>query len=62
MGTHVCVSHVAPSRVGEEVMISCRLAEIDRRRLTFEVEARAGERLLGEGTHKRVVVDMSKFG
>ena len=62
VGIHVCVSHVAASQIGEEVTVTCRLAEIDRRKLTFEVAAYVGDRLLGEGTHKRAVIDSRKFG
>jgi fluoroacetyl-CoA thioesterase len=62
VGIHVCVSHVAAATVGEEVTVSCRLTDVTRRKLTFEVTARVGDRLLGEGTHKRAVIDMSAFG
>jgi fluoroacetyl-CoA thioesterase len=61
VGTHVCVSHVAAANAGEEVTISCRLSEVNKRRLTFEVAAHCGDRLLGEGTHQRAVIDTSRF-
>jgi fluoroacetyl-CoA thioesterase len=62
VGIHVCVSHVAGAAAGEAVTISTRLAEVAKRRLTFDVSARCGDRLLGEGTHQRAVVDASRFG
>jgi fluoroacetyl-CoA thioesterase len=62
VGVHVCVSHVAAAAVGEEVTVHCELTERDRRRLRFQVEAKAGDRLLGEGTHDRMVIDTTKFG
>ncbi|MCW0216500.1 MAG: thioesterase family protein [Pseudonocardia sp.] len=62
VGIHVCVSHVAAAKEGEEVTVTTRLTDVTRRKLTFEVSARVGDRLLGEGTHKRAVIDMSKFG
>ena len=61
VGTHVCVSHVAAAASGETVTINARLTEINRRRLTFEVKATAGDKLLGEGTHQRAVIDTSRF-
>jgi len=61
VGTHVCVSHVASAASGETVTITARLAERNKRRLTFEVRASAGERLLGEGTHQRAVIDTGRF-
>ncbi|MGD9701560.1 MAG: phytanoyl-CoA dioxygenase family protein [Acidimicrobiia bacterium] len=60
VGVHVNVSHVAAAVPGDEVDLRCRLVEVDRRFLTFEVSARVGDRLLGEGTHKRAVVDPSR--
>jgi fluoroacetyl-CoA thioesterase len=62
VGIHVCVSHVASSVAGETVTVRCRISEVDRRRLTFDVSAHVGDRLLGEGTHKRAVIDTSRFG
>jgi fluoroacetyl-CoA thioesterase len=62
VGIHVCVSHVAASVSGETVTVRCRLTDVDRRRLTFEVSAHVGDRLLGEGTHKRAVINTQKFG
>jgi len=61
VGIHVCVSHVAGSQVGEEVTVRSKLVEIERGRfLTFEVSAAVGDRLLGEGTHKRAVLDTAR--
>lgn len=62
VGTHVCVSHDAGAFVGERVEVRCRLAEIDRRRLTFETTVTCGDRTLSTGTHQRAVVDLSRFG
>jgi fluoroacetyl-CoA thioesterase len=61
VGTHVCVSHQAAARAGEQVVIEGKLVEIDRRRLKFEVTARCGDRVLGEGTHQRAVIDTTRF-
>lgn len=60
VGVHVCVSHVAASYPGDKVTVKCRLTDVDRRFLTFEVAARVGDRLLGEGTHKRAVIDPAR--
>jgi len=62
VGTHVCVSHVAAAASGETVTVTARLAERAKRRLTFEVKAMAGDKLLGEGTHQRAVIDTGRFG
>jgi predicted thioesterase len=61
VGTHVCVSHAAAAMAGEDVTINTRLVEVNKRRLKFEVRATAGDRVLGEGTHERAVIDSSRF-
>jgi len=60
VGVHVNVSHVAPAVPGDEVVVSARLLEVDGRYLQFAVAARCGDRLLGEGTHKRAVIDPAR--
>lgn len=62
VGTHVNVSHEAAAQGGEKVTVTSKLQEIAKRRLTFTVEARAGDRILGRGTHQRAVIDTSRFG
>jgi predicted thioesterase len=56
VGTHVCVSHLAPADVGDEVVVTSRLVEVDRRRLNFEVQVDGPRGRLSEGTHQRAVV------
>lgn len=62
VGVRVDVTHEAAAAGGEEVEVRCRLAQVDRRRLHFEVSAAVGDRLIGKGTHDRFVVDRSRFG
>lgn len=61
VGTHVCVSHEAAAVVGETIDIHCRLAEVNRRRLTFETTVTCGDRTLSTGTHQRAIIDLSRF-
>lgn len=62
VGTHVCVSHSGAANVGEEVLINVRLKEINKRRLTFDVDVRSPRGEISSGTHERAVIDTSKFG
>ena len=62
VGTHVCVSHDAAAGEGEEILVRCRLATIERRRLTFEVEVEGPSARLSTGTHQRAVVDLDRMG
>jgi len=61
VGTHINVSHVAATPPGLEVEVKVRLAEVDGRRLVFEVEARDDFELIGQGTHERFVIYLEKF-
>jgi predicted thioesterase len=61
VGTHVCVSHKAAASAGEEVTVHCRLAEIARRRLRFEVSVTGPGGTLSEGTHERAVIDLARL-
>jgi fluoroacetyl-CoA thioesterase len=61
VGTHICVSHVAAATAGENVVVTTKLVEVVKRRLRFEVSVKAGDRLLGEGTHDRAVIDTTRF-
>lgn len=62
VGTHVDVSHRAAARDGETVAVDSELITVDRRRLTFAVRVSVGDRVIGEGTHQRAVIDTTGFG
>jgi len=62
VGTHVCVSHEGAAASGQEIEIHCRLAQIERRRLTFETEVTVDGRRISKGTHQRAIVAPSRFG
>ena len=62
VGTMVHVWHRAALPVGEKVTMRCKLLEKDRRKLLFEVEAVAGDKKIGDGTHERFVIDTTSFG
>jgi fluoroacetyl-CoA thioesterase len=61
VGTHVDVSHVAAASGGEEVTVTSTLVGVTRNRLAFEIAVHVGSRLIGEGTHQRAVISMSRF-
>jgi fluoroacetyl-CoA thioesterase len=62
VGTHVCVSHEGAAASGQEIRIRARLAKIEKRRLTFEVEVDVDGRIISRGTHERAIIDTSRFG
>ncbi len=62
VGTHVNLSHDGPAMAGEDVEIEVALAEVNKRRLTFDVEVRSPRGAISTGQHQRAVVDLSRFG
>ena len=57
VGYEVHVFHRAPAEVGDRILVEARLAEVERNRLMFEVKATKDGHLLGDGIHRRAVVD-----
>ncbi len=61
LGTHLDVTHVAATPIGQKATAEAELVEIDGRTLTFAVRAHDEDGLIGEGRHKRVVVNAARF-
>jgi len=61
LGTHVDVSHVAPTPPGMTVTVDAEVREVRGRKLIFNVRAHDGLDLIGEGRHERVVVAWDQF-
>lgn len=61
VGTLVNVQHLAAAPVGSTVTARAELREVDGRTLTFHVAAYDGVGLIGEGTHRRVVVNVARL-
>jgi predicted thioesterase len=61
VGTLVNVRHLAATPVGERVVATAELVEIDGRRLVFHVSARDDNQLIGEGSHERARVLLDRF-
>ena len=57
----VNVRHLAATPVGRKVRALSRVVQIDPKSVVFEVEAWDGERKIGDGTHRRGIVDMLAF-
>lgn len=63
VGVHVDVAHKAATPLGMQVRFVSELLEVSAngKGLTFRVEARDEAGIIGEGLHRRVVVDKEKF-
>jgi fluoroacetyl-CoA thioesterase len=57
----VKVRHLAATPVGRTVRAISRVIDIDRKSVVFEVEAWDGDRKIGDGTHRRSIVNVTEF-
>ncbi|OYW59756.1 MAG: thioesterase [Rhodobacterales bacterium 32-66-7] len=61
LGTHVDVSHIAPTPPGLTVTVETEVTAIDGKFIWFKVRAQDGVDMIGEGRHQRAVVRWDKF-
>jgi fluoroacetyl-CoA thioesterase len=61
LGIHLDVRHFAATPVGMRVVAAAELVAVEGRTLTFKVEARDDREPIGDGMHRRVVVDVGRF-
>ncbi len=61
VGTLLQVKHLSASPVGMKITARTTLTEIDRKRLTFAVEAYDETGKIGEGIHERFIIDNEAF-
>jgi predicted thioesterase len=61
VGTELNVSHKAATPVGLEVRAEAEVIAVEGNTITFQVAAYDEAGLIGEGTHKRVVVSSQRF-
>jgi fluoroacetyl-CoA thioesterase len=61
VGMDVKVRHLAATPVGRTVRAIARVMAIDAKSVVFEVEAWDGDRKIGDGTHRRGIVNVTEF-
>lgn len=62
VGTNINVSHSKASGLGENITAKATIAEVDGRRITFDVSATdESENVIGSGKIERFVVNSEKF-
>jgi len=61
VGTHVYLSHVAPTPMGMKVTAQVELVEVKGRTLRFRVDCYDECDLIGSGFHERTVIDTVRF-
>ncbi|WP_426536283.1 thioesterase family protein [Bradyrhizobium sp. McL0615] len=61
VGMMVNIRHLAATPVGRTVRAVARVVGIETRSVVFEVEAWDGDRKIGDGTHRRGIVNVAEF-
>ena len=61
VGTQITTSHIKASALGATISATAVLTAVDGRSLSFEITARDGENIIGEGVHTRFIVDRERF-
>lgn len=61
LGIHLDVGHYAATPVGMTLRATAEVVEIEGRTVKFRVEAFDDKERIGDGTHKRVVVNVERF-
>jgi predicted thioesterase len=61
VGLSLNVKHMAATPVGMKVYSKAELLSIEGRKLVFKVEAYDEQEMIGEGTHERYIIELSKF-
>mgnify|MGYP001284099515 CR=1 FL=1 len=62
VGFEVNVKHFAATPKGKEVTIRAELTEVDGRKLRFNVVAHDDTQKVGEGTHRRAIIQVGNHG
>ena len=61
VGVSVEIKHLAPTPVGMKVRVVSKLQSVEGRIYSFEIEAFDEAEKIGEATHVRVSINVSKF-
>ncbi len=61
VGIEVNIQHIGGAGIRSMVVGVAKVTSIDGRRISFDVEAYAGDRLIGKGNHSRAIVSVSRI-
>ena len=61
VGMDVKVRHLAATPVGRTVRATSRVVRVEAKSVVFEVEAWNGDRKIGDGAHRRGIVNLAEF-
>lgn len=61
VGSMINTSHLRPSAIGATISVCATLTAQEGRKLTFEIEAKDGETVIGKAMHERFIVTRDRF-
>jgi fluoroacetyl-CoA thioesterase len=61
VGMAISVRHLAATAIGRKVRAIAQVTDMDERSVFFRVEAWNDERRIGDGTHRRGIVNLREF-
>lgn len=61
VGTVVNVRHLSAAQMGARVTFKAEVIEQTPKRLLFKVSAESADRIVGDGTHERALIDVERF-
>ena len=61
VGTHVDVKHLAPTPVNSEIRVRVEILKVIKSWVTLQVDAWDHQDKIGEGIHRRAVVEKARF-
>jgi fluoroacetyl-CoA thioesterase len=61
VGTAIDVRHIAATPLGHEVRATAEVVNVEGKRIHFKVSASDETEEIGNGTHRRIVIDLRSF-
>jgi fluoroacetyl-CoA thioesterase len=62
VGIHVDVRHMAPTKIGQSIAVTAELLEVKDNKLRYALSAVNDQDVkIGEGTHRRALIDTKSF-
>lgn len=61
VGTFIEMHHLSPTKIGDKITCISKLISINKKELTFQIEAWDNHDQIGMATHKRFIVDTLSF-
>lgn len=61
VGTKLTITHDAPSALGKAISAKAEVLSVDNRRISFSVAAYEGDKVIGQGSHERFIINGERF-